>query len=242
MIRTYRENAQTWYLLARGLKILKETREKVKVEEGRIDQDVYSLNSFIVLSSAATVEGAIKSLLINHVTRGSHYKAANRESDHELREILDDLINQVHKAQWKDLNEKAQLISGINLKAVFQNDWEAISFLFDFRNILAHGGVIVKGTDLISDTSLIEELKEETRVEMHNRKRLFDFLKKTKLIDKDEKNYLLKWQFLNSDVADFFLDNAERFLFEVYEFYSKKFPERTYVEHDLKVIKKISGC
>lgn len=241
MIRIYRENAQTWYLLSRGLKILKETREKVKVEDGRIDQDIYSLNSFIILNSAATVEGAITSLIINHVTRGSHYKTANRDSDHELREILNDLINQVHKAQWKDLIEKAQLISGLNLKEVFQKDWEAIRFLFDFRNILAHGGIIVKGIDLISDNNLIEELKEETRREIHNRKPLFDFLKKKLLIDKEEKNHLLKWQFLNSDVADFFLNNAERFLFEVYEFYSNKFPERTYVEHDLKIIKNISG-
>lgn len=239
MIRTYRETAHTWYLIARGLDIIKDTRNTLKTNQEN-NQDINGLNSIIILSSASTVEGAISSLLINHISKGSRYKTANRNSDLELKNILEDLIKQIDKASWNELVLKTLMITGIDLKKDINfKEWESISNLFDFRNILAHGGSILKGADMISSATQVNEIKEEVRKDTHSRAGLFKFLIKKRLIDQKEKYHLIKWEFLNSEVADYFMLTAKQFMEATYKCYTSKFPNNPFINEDLKLIEQI---
>ena len=135
MIRTLRQTANTWHLLLRALQILKEHRDSLKTDPERRFQDIYSLNSILILNMAAAVEGSIAGLLIKHISYGQHYKNANHKTDLPLRRILDDLIEQIHRGQWKELTKKTKLIADIDLPKIDVENWEAIKYLFDFRNI-----------------------------------------------------------------------------------------------------------
>jgi hypothetical protein len=79
MIRTYRESAQTWYLLSLSIEILLETRERIPQEERKF-QYTNALNSSLIINSAAMIEGAISSLLINHISNSDNYKTANKKT------------------------------------------------------------------------------------------------------------------------------------------------------------------
>ena len=240
MIRTLRETANTWHLLLKGVEIVKEHRDNLRNQKERRYQDIYSLNSILILNSAAAVEGCISGLLIKHVSNGQNYKYANQKTDIELRRILDDLIEQVHRGQWKELSKKSKLIIDVNPATIDSTNWEAIGYLFNFRNILAHGGLITKGTDLISDSDLISEITNEERRELHNREDLFKFLKKKELIDPNEQNHIMKWDLLNTNVTDFFMATGQEYMKKYYELYFQKYPDSYWIKRDLEIIREMT--
>lgn len=236
MIRTLRQTANTWHLLLKALQIIKEHRDTLMTDPERLYQDIYSINSILILDIAATVEGSIAGLLVNHISNGQHYKEANKKTDLPLRKILDDLIDQVHRGQWKDLAKKTKLIVDIELPKIDEDIWESIKYMFDFRNILAHGGIIITGIDLISNVEVAAEIKEEERRELHNRRDLFTFLKKKQLIDENDINHILKWDFLNSNIADFFVSKGQQFMKAFYINYVDKYPNNRFAKRDLEII------
>lgn len=239
MIRTLKETANTWHLLLKGVAIVKEHRDILRDQKETPYQDIYSLNSILILNSAAAVEGCISGLLIKHVSNGHNYKYA--KTDIELRRILDDLIEQVHRGQWKELSKKSKLILDVNPATIDSTNWEAVGYLFNFRNILAHGGLIAKRIDLISDSDLITEFTNEERRELHNREDLFKFLKKKQLIDPNEQNHIMKWDFLNTNVTDFFMTTAQEYMKKFYEFYFQQYPDNYWIKRDLEIIREMTN-
>ena len=201
MIRTYRETANTWYYLAHSINLLLDIRKDFEKNADTHRSDIRTINLQLILNSAALIEGSISSVLIQHISEGENYKRANRENNHELRKILDNLIDNINKSQWRDLSQNTMRITEIDLKTIFEGNWEIVISHFKFRNLIAHGGIIITGIDLKSDTNNIKKIENEERIDLHNYDSLFNFLVKYKLIE--EKNKLIDWGFLRSEIADF---------------------------------------
>ena len=241
MIRTSRQIANTWYLLVNSINLIFGLREQIALTDKRLfNHDILTLNLQLILNSAALIEGVIKSLLITHILKGNHYKNANNEGDKALRRILDNIINEVIRSQWSDLNDKSKLILDLDLQKIHKDNWETVRFHFNFRNVLAHGGIIIKGIDFISDAQNVEQIQNEQRVDIHYRKSLFDFLVKKGLLNKDENKHILRWEFLSSEIANFFVKNAKEFIQKVHEEYILKYPNNKFIEQNIEIIKKIS--
>lgn len=55
----------------------------------------------------------------------------------------------------------------------------------------------------------------------------------------NEIEYLIKWEFLKSEIADFFMKEAKSFMLTVYESYKEKFPNNYFVNKDIDEIKSL---
>ena len=238
MIRTYREIANTWYYLAHSINLLLDIRKDFEKNADTHRSDIRTINLQLILNSPALIEGSISSVLIQHISQGENYKRANRENNDELRKILDNLIDNINKSQWKDLSQNTIRITEIDLKKIFEGNWEIVISHFKFRNLLAHGGIIITGIDLKSDTNNIKEIENEERIDLHNYDSLFNFLVKYKLIE--EKNKLIDWEFLKSEIADFFLKYAITLIKNFYKTYTEKYPANRFIKDNLKEINKLT--
>lgn len=240
MIRTYREIANTWYFLAFSIDFLFDLRKALdEHSEIHSRNKIRTINLQLILNSAALIEGSISSVIIQHISQGEDYKRANRERNLELRNILDNLIDSLNKSQWRDLSLNALKLLDIDLKRVSDNDWEIIVSHFRFRNLIAHGGVIITGIDLISDAKNISEIDNEQRFDLHNYKSLFNFLVRYNLIDRKNENKLIEWEFLKSEIADFFVTNSINLIRSFYNAYIVKYPDNRFIINDFEKIRKI---
>jgi len=243
MIRAYREIANTWYYLANSINLLLENRKGVEEKtDAKSKSDLRTLNLLLILNTAALIEGSITSVLIQHISRGEYYKRANSEKDIELRRILDNLIDSVSKSQWRDLWRNVMMLTDIDLKQIFDGNWEIIESHFKFRNLIAHGGIIITGIDFLSDANNVKEIRNEERIDMHNYDSLFNFLVKYSFIDKHNKNKLIDWEFLKTEISDFFIENSIVLIKKFYDAYGEMYPHNKFIQGNLKVINKISSC
>jgi len=243
MIRTYREIANTWYYLAHSINFLLGIRNEIeKSTDVKSKCDRRAINLLLVFNTAALIEGSISSVLIQHISLGESYKRANNESDTALRKILDNLMDRVNQSQWRDLCQNTMMLTDIDLKKTFAGNWEIIESHFKFRNLIAHGGIIITGIDLLSDKNDIREINNEERIDKHNYESLFNFLVKYSLIEKKNKNKLIDWEFLKSEIADFFIENSIILIKNFYNEYDEKYPDKKFISNNLKVINKIRSC
>lgn len=247
MILTARKNLKTHITLLRGIQCVMRLRNDIEKNDPANRRDIAALNAMIIINIAAAIEGAITTLLIQHITRGENYKEANRNENFELRRIFDNLIDQIQISQWKNLNKNSEIILNFDFKSIYAKNWESITFLFDFRNLLAHGGTITEGIDVLRefieplDSNSPVKFKDHKKTEIHNRKNLFSYLHKYNYIDMKDKNYLFNGSILSTIIANHFLHNGLKFLMAVYKEYSKKYREYSDLKLDLEILKEISS-
>ncbi|MCA0382306.1 MAG: hypothetical protein LCH58_09105 [Bacteroidetes bacterium] len=209
MIRQAIITSSTWKFLLHGVINIQDYRNHVTK-----NSDLKALNATILMQTASAIEGAITSTLIQHIHNSKPYKTANRTNDFDTRRILDDLIEQLFKSQWKDLESKANLIAEIELKTIGKKSWEDIQHLFKLRNLLAHGGSVIYKLDLISNENSEFGTYVEKRKTTFNKSDLFQYLKKKNLIHdiSNERDFLLESQFLTSAITNHFSNQGLRFL------------------------------
>lgn len=209
MIRQAIATSSTWKLLLHGIINIQDYRNHVTK-----NSDLKALNATILMQTASAIEGAITSTLIQHIHNSKPYKTANRTNDFDTRRILDDLIEQLFKSQWKDLESKANLIAEIELKTIDKNSWEDILHLFKLRNLLAHGGTVIYKIDLITSDNSEIGTDAEKRKDKSNKSDLFSYLRKKQLVHAamNEKDFLVQTQFLTSAITNHFSNQGLRFL------------------------------
>lgn len=218
MIRTNTEYIQTWYLLVDTLHDLELKRNEIEKSPQKTEFKIAAINASMIIHIAAIVEGSVSSLLINKLENNEVYKKAKRNDDNEVIRLFDKTLDEVYKSTWSLLSkELTEMVIGFRLSSVGEN-WQAINYLFEFRNLLAHGGSVIRKTKMKSAGSTIAGLdkaevditKEITKV------KLFTFLSNQKLIDLPTDENFLGWNVINSKVADYFKHNAKSFLIELY--------------------------
>ena len=149
-------------------------------------------------------------------------------------------INQLQKSNWQISSEEmAKAILGFPLSSIYKKDWLAIKYLFEFRNILAHGGVIVRSTDKISTDKIFGPNTIKKTEESTTKEELFKFLHKNGLIENPENYSLFNWKFINSKVTDFFHLHTKAFLTELYIEYEKHNHLHVFLENDKIAIKRL---
>jgi hypothetical protein len=241
MIRTNREYIQTWYLLIDTLNDLAINRNNIEKNPQKTSFKVGAINASILIHLAAIVEGAINSLLIKiHVSQ--KYKNAYREDDFEIIRLYESTLNQIQKSTWKDLSDnlsKTVLGYPLNKKELYA-EWETIVYLFEYQNLLAHGGVVIRELKMISNAKSIKELGHVTEKseESLTKDALFKFLIKKKLIEPIKNDSYIGWQIINSKTVDYFRRHAKFFLAKVYESYLKDNTANSFLESDIKYIEK----
>jgi hypothetical protein len=244
MIRSNTEFVPTWYLLIDIFNQMKTNRTSIPNLEQKTEFKIAAINASMIVHIAAIVEGSINSLLINKLTDNDNYKKANRENDYEIIRLYESLLSAVQMSTWKDVSKSlSNTVLGFSLsdKDIFP-DWEAIKYLFEFRNLLAHGGVIIKKAKMISNAKKVNELDKVTEEikESLTKEMLFKFLAKKRLIElPNYKNYM-GWKVINSETTDFFTLNAKKFVLAVYEKFSESNSINHFSEQDIEYIKMIN--
>jgi hypothetical protein len=239
MIRTSSTHAKTWYLFSEGLKFLYKKRKAISKRKST-DFEIASVNSSILIHLSATLEGAINSLMYTKLAHNPAYEKAKFGHDMDIVRLFRNQISLLQKASWQTLSEEmSKSILGFSLSSVYKKDWPAIKYLFEFRNILAHGGVIVKNIDKISTDPIFGPDTLETTEESITKKELFILLHKNKLIESTENSSVLNWKFINSEVTDFFHFHTKTFLTKLYIEYEKKHHLHSFLENDKIAIKRL---
>ncbi len=189
---------------------------------------------------AAIVEGATNSLLNSKLLNNASYEAAKRKNDFEIVRLFEYELDLLRKATWNSLSDEySKTILGYKLKDTYQEHWQAIKYLFEFRNILAHGGLIVKQVDKISDAMLVREIENEKTIESLTKKELFEFLSSKELIQELGSFEFLRWQFINTKTLDYFELHAKNFLLALYRRYSEENRVDIFTETDISIISEI---
>jgi hypothetical protein len=240
MIRTNTEYIQTWYLLVDTLHDLELKRNEIEKSPQKTDFKIAAINASMIIHIAAIVEGSISSLLINRIENNEGYKKAKRNDDGEVIRIFDKLLDEVYKSTWSLLSKEISLtVLDFSLSSVGKN-WQAIKYLFEFRNLLAHGGSVVKKTKMKSKGATIVGLDkvDVSITEKLTKDELFNFLSEKQLIDFPKGEKILGWNVINSKVTDYFKDNAKLFLIGVYSKCSEFHKMNSFLENDLRFIKK----
>jgi hypothetical protein len=211
-IRNSQQSARTWYLFAYTLGVLKRERANIETRSDSAYR-LAAINASIILHITAIVEGAVRALLVSKIEKSNIYEEARSSNNEEILRLFNKQINQIGESAWKKLSEKmATNVLGYELRQVYSENWEWLQHLFQFRNLLAHGGVMSHKTDFrIQITDVGDRKKEMIRDEL-TKEKLFDFLANQKLIPKKGDPTLLRWNFLNSKVSDAFLHHAKEFL------------------------------
>ena len=241
MIRSYTEFVPTWYLLIDTLKEIKKIRNEIESSGNQTDFKIAALNSSIMVHIAAIVEGSMNSLLIDKLENSREYKEAKLRNEKQVIRIFESLLFDVQKSSWEDINGRlSSIVLGYKLKEVYQKDWESIKYLFEFRNLLAHGGIIIKRINMVSDAKSINELKdfEEEKQETLTKESLFNFLSRKNLIDFTDFKLFINWKMINSKTSNFFLTHAREFLLRVYERYMESNTRNSSLKNNINYIEK----
>jgi hypothetical protein len=211
-IRNFQQSARTWYLFAYTLEVLKKERSEIEIQNDSAYR-LAAINASIILHITAIIEGSVRALLVSKIEKSHVYQDARSTNNEEVLRLFNEHVNQIGESAWEKLNEKiATNVLGYQLKQVYSEKWEWLQRLFQFRNLLAHGGVMSHKTDFqIQITDVGDRKKEMIRDEL-TKEKLFDFLANQKLIPKKGDPTLLRWNFLNSKVSDAFLHHAKEFL------------------------------
>jgi hypothetical protein len=241
MVRTNTHYIQIWYLLNDTLNDLWKNRKVIEASPHKHEFKIAAINSSMLIHIAAIVEGAVNSLLTIMLEDSDNFKKAKNKDEHELIRIYDSLLNSLQKATWNDLSENySNIILGFKLSDNLYKDWEAIKCLFQFRNLLAHGGLIIKRTKMSSTAKSILEIEnvEELYEESITRESLFEYLASKGLNSSPRgTNEFVKWGIINSPVIDFFWVHAKEFLIEVYEKSLDGGFKNKFLHNDLKYLK-----
>ncbi len=240
MIRSYTEFVPTWYLFIDTLKELKKLRNEIKGLSWQTDFKIAALNSSMIVHIAAIVEGSMNSLLIDKLESSLEYKKAKSGNEKQIIRIFESLLFDVQKSSWEEISGRlSSIVLGYKLKEVYEKEWESIKYLFEFRNLLAHGGVIIKRTKMVSDAKSIAELKEfeEEKQETLTKENLFNFLSRKDLIDFADFELFINWKMINSKTSDYFLVHAREFLLKVYENHLKSNTMSSSLENSINYIK-----
>ena len=239
MIRNFSIHSKTWYFFATGLKVLYRRRKAIE-KKGSSDFEIAAINSSILLHLSATIEGAVNSLMFIHLASNQDYKNAKYQHNIEIVRLFQSQINQLQKATWSKLTEDiSKTVLGFPLSEVYEKDWHAVKYLFDFRNILAHGGIIVRSIDKISTDEVFSPDTIEETEEYITKRDLFEYLHKKKLIGSFDDRGFFDWKFINSKVIDFFYFHTKGFLTSLYAEYLKKNKLPFLLENDKIAIGKL---
>jgi hypothetical protein len=215
-IRNFQQTARTWYLFTYTLEVLK--RERAEIENSK--ESVYRLtaiNASIILHISTIVEGAVRALLVSKIEKSEVYTDAKSNNNVEMLRLLNEHINQIDESAWKTISEKiAMNVLGYKLVKVYPENWEWIQRLFEFRNLLAHGGIVSYKEDFIIEMSESGERKKERIRDNLTKEKLFEFLANKKFVPRKGDPTLLRWNFLNSKVSNNFLHHAKEFLKSLY--------------------------
>jgi hypothetical protein len=223
----------TWYLFIETFNDLKRQRNTI---EDYNEFKIAAINSSMILHLAGIVEGSINSLLTDKVESNSKYKKAKQEDDEVLIRIFELLLVEIQKSSWGDISKNLSgMILGYRLNEAYKDDWESIRYLFEFRNLLVHGGSIVQRTKTISKAKTPIELSEmdKEKEETLTKKELFQFLTIKNLIDSVDNNSFISWKMINSKTVDYFLNHAKEFLNKVYDLYSNSNSINSLIEMDI---------
>lgn len=168
------------------------------------------INALLIMSSAIMIEGAISSLLLFYLNGPfSPFLSAIKinSPDNLLNERNKELlISKVSSATWSEYKKLFKVVTGKSLPELTQPHWENTTFLFQFRNLLAHGEQI----NIISqwDRSKGLKLSDLNR----NKNNLFQHLEEMGFIEEAKFGKYLRWSFLSDEVADHFVATARSFL------------------------------
>lgn len=239
MIRTFNTHTKTWYLFAETLQILYKERESITNREST-NFEKASINSSILLHLSATLEGAVSSLLYTTLAFSSNFADAVDNEDWNLIRLFRSQLDLIQKSTWSGLsNEISKTVFGFSLSEVNKDSWHAISHLFQFRNILAHGGIIAFDIYRISEGYDFFPGKIEETEEFVTKKELFKFLNEQNLIDNIQDPSVFNWKFINSKVIDFFHTHTKQFLISLYVKYEEKFQLHDFLENDKIAIQRL---
>lgn len=242
MIRTNKTFINTWYLLIDSLNELRILRDRYEENQLCTEFKIASLNASMIVSLAALTEGAISSLFISKLENDKEYKNSKKNHQGLTYRLYESQLNSIPKKSWKELREHSSIIIGFNLNSVYQKDWEAILSLFEFRNILAHGGTIVKTTKRISDASSVLDLhlfdeKQESDI---TKEKLFNYLSVQGLCESiANDDSFLRWSIINTKLTNFFMAHAKQFLLAIYTKFQEAHNLNNFLKNDLNMIETI---
>jgi hypothetical protein len=113
-----------------------ETPDDIDIDQGR--------NISIILLLPIWIESVLHTVLDEYL---QYHKLKNKNDKESVsKRLMNGLIVDLEKAQWRDYERLAEVILGKKLnKVIDDNTWEAITVLYKFRNSVAHGKPI-KGT------------------------------------------------------------------------------------------------
>ncbi|UXX77873.1 hypothetical protein N7E81_10890 [Reichenbachiella carrageenanivorans] len=199
--------------MAKSIFLLKDLRES-KSTLG----DICTINASITLNLAATIEGVLASTYTQTLKKDPRYKNTARINDFDLRRTFDQKIK---KIESEGFESKLQLFKDtlhINIKTF--NTYKAINALFQYRNVLAHGGKFEYKRNKVDDW-IVDEGNCETKQELEHsdywvKKPLISYLKENNLLypPKNNKGWkiLLDDSLFTNDIADHFVARSKTFL------------------------------
>ena len=166
------------------------------------------INAMLITCAATMVEGAVSSLLLFYLEGSdSPYCEGIKYGDpvssfHERNR--QELINKVRRGTWKDHKGLFSTVTGQSLPNILESDWVLLDYLFQFRNLLAHGETIrVKGVWVPEKGLGLASVKR-------NKESLFGHLEKEGFISEPIFGKPMGWSFLADEVADHFIEIARR--------------------------------
>lgn len=242
MIRTAKMHVCTWYLLIDTLNDLMEKRKCFEENVQKTEFKLAAINASIIIHIAAIVEGSITSLLFNKLDNSQDYKNAKREDNHEVISLFEMLLSNLQKSTWNEIRQDlSKTILGYQLNDKIYPDFEAIKYLFEFRNLLAHGGSIIKEYRMTSKAKSVRELDsiEEEIKENLTKENMFRFLNKKNLVDFPNQENHISWKMINSKTSDFFSDQAKKFLLSVYDRFLITNSKNIFIGDDISQINSI---
>lgn len=233
MIRTYKGTSKTWYLNLRALNILNTIHES-QIEP--LDKKAVNLN--LIQNLAASIEGAVRSLIYHHIESFNFYKKAKSTNEKQLVNLIDLSLDQLHYKGFDQLTKYAKRALNIDFKVIYDQDFAIIRSLFWLRNVVAHGGMFENKIDRFPTVNETNEL-EELEIIYDNNINLTNYLLSKKLIPDNFIERMFEWSYLSDDIKNHFYEPGIEFLNIIYNAYLKKYPSNKNAIYDFQTFRAI---